>query len=246
MNVVNVDSYKELIKNPIPIGFGDTAICFMGHDGNVIKLFHKEYRENNIVGNYEFIHNLNEISKISNDVFIGPKTLIFCNNSLHGYIYEYISGKDLNKVSPYIHIKDLFYDFDRVENAIMEISKKKFIARDVHGGNIIYKDNKYYFIDLDKGEFCNRKSADEIYNYNLCSYINAIFNKVYALKRWHVAEFSNEKIKEFLSRNSYNRQLINEMLIHYEELCDDLNPSLVKVRKKTLKDKSIDISELFS
>lgn len=245
MDKIYIESLKEIYKHPFPIGTGTTAKCYMGKDGNVIKIYKSNYDANFLLRTDDYIDKLERICDLSSDIIIGPKVLLFLNNRLAGYIYEHIDGKDLEDVSSNTRISELFKDYHRVVKELMRISSEGFLLQDVHAKNIIFNDNKYKFIDLDRGKFPETMSFEQIYQSNFKNYIEALFSAIYGLKPWHIGEFKDIDINNYkyfylIENNDYDK-LIEE----YSNVCGELNPTLKQIRKRTLKGKDVNDYKMF-
>ncbi len=150
MKKIYVDDYHELCKSKRPIGYGETANCFMGTDGDVVKIFYKNFMQE-INRKYDrFMNKFEVLSTLADERIITPEKLIMSNEQIIGYKYRYIKAKDFEDVSMLTRIETLFEDYETVLQELKLLSDAGIQSFDMHGRNILYEDNKYYFIDFDK------------------------------------------------------------------------------------------------
>ena len=240
MERVYTDSIKKMLKFPLPIGIGTTARCYIGKDGNVIKLYKDNSDTRFLLKTDNYEEKLVEISKVSNDTFIGPKKLLYIDDKLAGYIYEYIKGNELEHIKRSTKLSQVFNNFEIVLNNIKKISDSNFILRDVHGKNILFN-GEYHVIDLDRGVF-EDYDPRTIYNKNTSEVFITLIDQIYGLKPWQDARYSRIDINKY-KYNDVDMNLINDLCSALKEACEDDNPTIRKIRRMTLDKKFINTYE---
>lgn len=240
MERVYTDSIKKMLKFPLPIGIGTTARCYIGKDGNVIKLYKDNSDTRFLLKTDNYEEKLVEIGKVSNDTFIGPKKLLYVDNKLAGYIYEYIKGHELAHMRKSARLSQIFGSFEIVLDNIKKISDSHFILRDVHGKNILFNGD-YHVIDLDRGVF-EDYDPKTIYNRNTSEVFITLIDQIYGLKPWHDATYSRVNINKY-KYDDVDMNLVNDLCNALKDACEDDNPTIHKIRRLTLDRKFINSYE---
>lgn len=242
MDKIYVNSIKELIKYPIPIGVGTTARCYMAKDGNVIKKYKNNYDSIKLLNQPNFIENLEGINSISNEYIIGPKKLLYIDNKMSGYIYEYVKSNDICKINSSTKLSTLFKNFEIVLDNIKRISDENFLLQDIHGKNILFYKDIYYFIDLDRGYFTSAFDKDELYILNSRSVLNTVIDSIYKLKPWQDADYIGVDVNSYLYSKYIDIEVIKKLCDDYKNYCKEDDPTLKTIKKKTLSRSYFDYS----
>lgn len=237
MEIVHTDNVKNLISFPLPIGTGTTARCYKSKDGDVIKVYRDNSDARFLLRTDNFEDKLAQMGEISNDTFIAPKKLLYINNKLSGYIYDYVRAKDLDRISKFTKLSSVFGHFDIVLDNLKKISNKNFILRDVHGRNILFN-GKYHVIDLDRGVFEDYDSRT-IYMKNSREVFATVIDQIYGLKPWHEGTYSYVNVNKYKYDDDVDINLVHDFCEDIRKACDDEDPTIRKIRKVTLDRKFI-------
>ena len=166
LNITDID-----IKNKKIIGTGTTAHCYKLKDGSVLKLFKNNYNANLLLKKELFNEDIDLFKNITNVTYIE-------NDKIIGYIYSYVNGKTIYKLDLNTPFKALFNNYEQVLNDIKNITDKKLILFDVHGGNILY-DGNIHIIDLDKCWFYKEGIQSTIFFNNSNEVFKNIFGSIH-------------------------------------------------------------------
>jgi len=236
MDKIEVTNRNILKKHRIPVGFGQSACVFMGKENNVVKYFYDGYLES-LKHQGDYLGKLSKICNLSNEKIIGPKKLIFENNKFIGYSYEYIKGKQLDEISTFTKINDLFIDYSNACNEIKRLTDNYFDFFDLYARNIVFYNNKYYFIDLDKGNFDEDSSKEKLYLESRKKFFEEIVYSIYGLRHSDYPKYKNVDINSYLNGYNHDEAAIKKFLEEIKNACNEEKPTIRKVRKNTLASK---------
>ena len=229
MNIIEVDDYHKLLKRHMPIGVGTTAYCFLMPDNKVFKLFKKIYRESTLFQTNNMLQRLQDINTIQNDTYIGPDTVVLCNNEVIGYIYPLVEAKTFKRVNTNIKVIDILNNMDKLIEDTKDISDKGFYLVDMHYRNLLY-DGSYYVIDLDKGHLVDYKAG--LYKTNMHAIYDTIFSHIFDIKPWEMIRFNRSYLDDLYYRTNWEDR--NDVYNTYEEMTryvEQEEPTIKELRR---------------
>ena len=205
MKKTAINSIYPYLKGSYPIGIGNTAICFLMKDGNVLKVFLNTYDKyilfnsfNNVIEHFE------KINSIKNDTYIAPEELLIKDGYCVGYIYPYQKAKTLKKMKLNTKIDSLINSYDKLLEDTIDISNKKLSIFDISDRNILFNTN-FKIIDLDHFEFFKNKSEEEILKNNMIKINKTIIYSLFDKNRmFNTMDFYNIHLKEMYKENVIN------------------------------------------
>lgn len=242
MEIIRTDNVKNLISYPLPIGVGTTAKCYRSKDGDVIKVYRDNSDARFLLKTDNFEEKLAMMKDISNETFIGPRKLLYVDNKLAGYIYDYVRANDLERISKSTRLSSVFGHFDIVLDNLKRISNQNFILRDVHGRNILFNGN-YHVIDLDRGVF-EDYDPRTIYMKNSREVFATVIDQIYGLKPWHEGSYAYVNINKYKYDDDVDINLVHDLCEDLRNACDDEDPTIRKIRRITLDRKFINTYEV--
>lgn len=233
MKEIHIDNRNKLKTWILPIGIGSTATVFKGKNNDAVKIFF-EYYLDSIKHQGDYVGKLTKLCDLSSEKMIGPKVLIYEKGTFIGYIYELIKGKQFVKISSSTKINDLFIDYELACDEIYRLSMNHFDFCDLYSRNIIFHENKYYFIDLDKGSFDSNLSSEQLFLESRKRFFTEIINTIYGINHSDYPIFRNIDISKYKKSYDLGKETVSLFLDEIKNLCNDDKPSLKKVRTKTL------------
>lgn len=242
--VIELNNEKFICKR-LTHGEGTNSICYLLNNDKVLKIYHNNLSDYNVV--YE--ENLIPLLNIESETFAFPEK-IFTNDDgiVTGYIYPYIKGETLTYSDKSPYIIDFINKLDLVYEDILSISNKGIFTCEMGPKNIIFND-KFNIIDTDTyfiiksipKEVClshniaifNQSILDYIIrkekiDQNLFTYIN---NNEFLRILWEQMT-SKDSAKPLLKEFIYELKRDLEDMYNYNiETFDDIHKVFRKVRK---------------
>lgn len=226
MKITEVKKLSSYLKFAIPIGIGTTAVCFLMTDGKVIKVYLDTDNKKNLFRAYDMLSHLEYISTMNNDTYIGAEEILVCNGKVVGYIYPYIKGVTLKRLSDKTKLDKIYNPYEKLLKDTKEISDKGFLLSDVSQRNIILNDF-YRIIDLDRGY---KDNNCDVFQRNMAKIQRIILNAIFDLKFDDNLCFFDDGLEELRytanNKNPYNFELLLEKLF-------DKDSTKKEVKKKT-------------
>lgn len=130
-------SYKEHF-----IGQGCSGRCYLIKENNLV---FKELYNDRLP-----IEEMNYFTYIDNDTFSFPRTMIYKDGKIIGYLCKYIEGTSFDKLSGNEDIYDFLNATDKLEKEIKNLSEEGIELFDIKYNHAIYtKDKEIKLIDTD-------------------------------------------------------------------------------------------------
>lgn len=238
MEKIQLKEVKRVLKSPIPFGAGDSARCYLCNNGQVFKKYKHNYEAEEVIDYKEFDSLLEDLNKLSTENIIGPKVLVYDGDKIAGYLYEYIKGKELKKISTNTKVSSLLHCYKELINNIDRFADKDILVHDTHDRNIIY-DGGFHIIDLDKYNYNCRYGKDSLITLNRKEVFKAILGKIYRLDRIEKGVYHYREIDSGIIKCT-NDGDIDTLLNTYRNILNKEEPTIMEVRRKTLMRREID------
>lgn len=230
METIKINNINELLKFSIPIGMGNTAICYLLPDKTIAKIFFKSYCYDFYWNKEEIRNHFELLSLISNDSFIGSEKFIIKDGICIGYIYPFIKAKTLHSISSKEAISNLLKSYEKLYIDTKKISELGFQLRDLHDKNILYSD-LFKVIDLDKGDkSLIYKTKEELFNANMKNINYTIIDAIFKISFHQSINFLDDKIDKLYIDSAFKdsdkfKELLETMANDYEK------PTIKTLRK---------------
>ena len=225
MKVTNVDSVSSVLNCSIPIGIGTTAICFLRSDGNVVKLYINTYLKRQMFNYFNMEDQLKLLNKISNDTFIGPEEILVKNDNIIGYIYPYVKGRRIDRLSNKLTKEDILNSYQKLFDDTKKLAEHDIRLNDLHERNILFYDS-YHVIDLDK---CTVKEC--AYRFNMCDIIDLLVRSIFNTGVIHSIRFQEKDLEELYRDVRYkHNEDFDKLIERIFDGCD--NKGQVRSRRK--------------
>ena len=199
MKIVNVDNIASVLNCSIPVGMGTSAICFLRSDGNIVKLYLNTYLKRQMFRYFDMEKQLKLLNKISNDTFIGPQEILVKNDEVIGYIYPYVKGKRIDRLSNKLTKEDILCSYQKLFDDTKRLEEYKIRLNDLHERNILF-DNMYHVIDLDK---CTIN--DNAHRFNMGDIIDLLVRSIFNTGAIYSIVFEESDLEELYREVRYNR-----------------------------------------
>lgn len=192
---------KKYECSPIKNGEGSNATCYLLDNGKVLKVYHNDLSEYNVV----YATNFEPLLDVRNNTFIFPEQL-FINDEdvVIGYISPFIEGETLLDNPNDILIDEFVDKLDKVYEDISQISERRVFTCEMGPKNIIFND-RFYIIDTDTYFIVNSLPYEVCLSHNISIFNASILDYI----------VRNEKINQdlfaFINKNQVLRLLWEEM-----------------------------------
>lgn len=239
MDKIHINSITDLVRLPIPIGRGFYAECYMCKDGSVFKKFKNNWRAEKLLSSDRFEEVLSVLCSASSSSYIGPKKLVYKDEKLVGYIYEYVRGKELKEISSSTKVEDLFNGIDPLFEDIKRFTEVGIELYDTNYRNILLDNGSYHIIDLDRSTFSTITDSDDLESQNKQTVLRSIIDRVYDLTPVEEPEFCFVNVNRYLYHDNISGEVLRELVEEYKEVCKKEHPTIRDVKRKTLQNKFI-------
>ena len=234
MKVTNVRNIYSYISGTKIIGAGGTAFCYRLPDNRVLKLYIETYNKKVLFNNCNMLEHVENISRLGNDSYVVPDEVLVKDNRVVGYIYPFVEGSTLYSLRKHVRLNDLHSNFSKLIEDTVDLSNKGFKLFDVHNGNILFNDEKYHVIDLDKGrKMHDDESLRDITTSNVRDIIDTVINSYFGGDWKHIIEFKDKEIQDTYRKTYWtNKDDVDNFFKIIKSRCFSSNPTIGEVRKR--------------
>ena len=126
-------------------------------------------------------------------------------------------------------MNDIFDSMDKLIEDTIEISKNGFMLFDVHNKNILF-DNRFYVIDLDKGQLVEYK--DNLLYHNLRQVYETIFDTIFRIKPWEIVFFNDRVLDTLYHKCKWdNKDSLYELLDYLRFKTNKPDPTIKQLKR---------------
>lgn len=233
-NCIYVDKNEIENLKPLKNGCGTYGQCYFLNDDTLLKLFYEEVQQSS------WLYKVTDIAPLaghSNETYVFPEKLAFCDEQFIGYTMQYIKGKtNLQRISNY-NLDSFANAIKKVEYDTISLANKGIASVDVNQTNILFN-NSFNIIDTDSYYFqlTNKLSDSDsikhlkklIYKDNIKSFYEICFEMINR----------DKNIKNFANYNKQLREMANIIKYYQTPIMDDYIRTL---KKEVLEISDIDV-----
>lgn len=222
MEYIDLKTAKREKTSFFPFGVGTTANCYHMKNGKVLKLYKESSRKQYMFYLFDGMkEHLEELARVSNTSFVGPRQIIMKGEKCVGYTYFYRPACTLDKLSRDIRLDKLLDHYDILKDDTAKISETHFSLKDLHTANMLY-DDCFAIIDLDMGTF-DDKDIKDVFEHNMTEINDTIIYGIFGLEPYLKLTFKDDDLQKLYREctlSDYRKigQFLKEMSTYRKKL----------------------------